>query len=40
MDLGMVQKYLSQAKAHPTMPHVVIALLGQFKGERLERSVT
>ena len=37
MDLGTVQKYLSQAKAHPTMPHVVIAMLGWFKGETGEK---
>jgi hypothetical protein len=36
-DLGTIRKYLAEGKRHPTHPHVVVALVGRFKGETGER---
>jgi hypothetical protein len=36
-DLGTICKYLAEGKSHATHLHVVVALLGCFKGETRER---
>ena len=32
-ELGAMRKYFAQGRAHPVFPHVVVPLMGRFKGE-------
>ena len=36
---GMRRKYFEQARRHPLYPHVIVLLLGRFKGETVTLTV-